>query len=192
VHETGHALAALMSSVGAPELAFVSIVPRMNGSLGFTASVPPEGAVMTRTEVRERLRTILAGRAAEEVVYGKSDISLNSGGGQGSDLAVATRTATHVICTSGFGTDGSLHWTSTRSHRCRARRAPGARRCGRSCAAGGIADQGWALNAQQSALTAGRPRVATPRSRPGWTSLPEQQRSDGCSTSGRRCAASSV
>jgi len=113
VHETGHALAALMSSVGAPELAFVSIIPRMDGSLGFTASVPPEGAVMTRTEVRQRLRTILAGRAAEEVVYGKADISLSSGGGQGSDLAVATRTATNVICTSGFGADGSLHWTST-------------------------------------------------------------------------------
>lgn len=113
VHETGHALAALKSSVGAPELAFVSIIPRMDGSLGFTASVPPEGAVLTRTEVRERLRTILAGRAAEEVVYGKSDISLNSGGGQSSDLAVATRTATNVICTSGFGADGSLHWTST-------------------------------------------------------------------------------
>jgi ATP-dependent Zn protease len=113
VHETGHALAALMSSVGAPELAFVSIIPRMNGSLGFTASVPPEGAVMTRTEVHERLRTIMAGRAAEEVVYGKGNISLSSGGGQSSDLAVATLTATNVICTSGFGTDGSLHWTST-------------------------------------------------------------------------------
>ena len=112
VHETGHALAALKSSVGAPELAFVSIIPRMDGSLGFTASVPPEGAVMTPTEVRERLRTILAGRAAEEVVYGKADISLSSGGGQNSDLAVATRTATNVICTAGFGTDGSLHWTS--------------------------------------------------------------------------------
>jgi AAA+ superfamily predicted ATPase len=113
VHETGHALAALKSSAGAPELAFVSIIPRMDGSLGFTASVPPEGAIMTRTEVRERLRTILAGRAAEEVVYGKDDISLNAGGGPTSDLAVATRTATNVICTSGFGTDGSLHWTST-------------------------------------------------------------------------------
>jgi cell division protease FtsH len=112
VHEAGHALAALMSSVGAPELAFVSIIPRMSGSLGFTASVPPEGAVMARTEVHERLRTILAGRAAEEVVYGKSNISLSSGGGQSSDLAVATLTATNVICTSGLGTDGSLHWTS--------------------------------------------------------------------------------
>lgn len=113
VHETGHALSALLCTTGAPELTFVTIIPRMDGSLGFTASMPPEGAVMTRTEVRERLRTILAGRAAEEVVYGKANISLNSGGGTTSDLAVATRTATSVICTSGFGADGSLHWTTT-------------------------------------------------------------------------------
>jgi ATP-dependent Zn protease len=113
VHETGHALSALSCTTGAPELTFVSIIPRMDGSLGFTASMPPEGAVMTRTAVLERLRTILAGRAAEEVVFGKDDISLNSGGGPSSDLAVATRTAVSVICTSGFGADGSLHWTST-------------------------------------------------------------------------------
>ncbi len=113
VHETGHALSALLSTTGAPELTFVSIIPRMDGSLGFTASMPPEGAVMTRTAVLERLRTILAGRAAEELVYGKDDVSLSSGGSTASDLAVATRLATSVICTSGFGADGSLHWTTS-------------------------------------------------------------------------------
>ncbi len=111
VHETGHALSALCSTTGAPELTFVTIIPRMDGSLGFTASVPPDGAVLTRTQVLERLRTILAGRAAEEVVYGKDGLSLSSGGGSSSDLAVATRTATGVVCTAGFGADGSLHWT---------------------------------------------------------------------------------
>jgi ATP-dependent Zn protease len=67
---------------------------------------------MTRTEVLERLRTILAGRAAEHVIYGRDDISLASGGGPTSDLAVATRVATSVVCSSGFGADGNLHWTS--------------------------------------------------------------------------------
>jgi ATP-dependent Zn protease len=56
---------------------------------------------------------MLAGRAAEEVVYGKQDLSLSSGGSTASDLAVATRLATSVICMSGFGTDGSLHWTTS-------------------------------------------------------------------------------
>ena len=112
VHETGHALSALCSTIGAPELTFVTIIPRMDGSLGFTASAPPDGAVLTRTQVLERLRTILAGRAAEQVVYGKDDLSLSSGGSTSSDLAVATRTATGVVCTAGFGADGSLHWTT--------------------------------------------------------------------------------
>jgi len=111
VHETGHALSALCSATGTPDLTFVTIIPRMDGSLGFTASAPPDGAVLTRTQVLERLRTILAGRAAEEVVYGKDDLSLSSGGSTSSDLAVATRTATGVVCTAGFGADGSLHWT---------------------------------------------------------------------------------
>jgi cell division protease FtsH len=112
-HEAGHALAALSASADGAELTFVSIVPRMDGSLGFTASMPAEGAILSRTDVLERLRTILAGRAAEQLVYGRDDISLNSGGGESSDLAVATRLATRVICTSGFATDGSLYWTSS-------------------------------------------------------------------------------
>lgn len=112
-HEAGHALAALGTSSDGVELTFVSIVPRMDGSLGFTASLPAEGAILTRADVLDRLRTILAGRAAEEVVYGPEDISLNSGGGESSDLAVATRLATRVICTSGYATDGSLYWSSS-------------------------------------------------------------------------------
>jgi AAA+ superfamily predicted ATPase len=111
VHEAGHALIGLLSARAAHEITFVSIVPRTNGSLGFTATVPPEGAVMTRREVLERLQMILAGRAAEELVYGKDDVGLGAGGGERSDLAVATHIATRLVCTSGLGADGSLHWT---------------------------------------------------------------------------------
>jgi len=113
VHEAGHAVAALRSRSGSREVTFVSIVPRTNGSLGFTATPPAEGAVMTRDEVLERLRTMLAGRAAEALVYGPENVSLNAGGGESSDLAVATRTATYTVCSAGLGSDGSLHWTSS-------------------------------------------------------------------------------
>jgi len=40
VHEAGHALAALKSATGAREVTYVSIIPRIDGSLGFTASTP--------------------------------------------------------------------------------------------------------------------------------------------------------
>jgi ATP-dependent Zn protease len=112
VHEAGHAIAGLRAANGTREIAYVSIVPRMDGSLGFTASVPNQGATLTRKDVRERLRTILSGRAAEEVIYGADDISLSAGGSEASDLAVATRLATQVICSAGFGSSGALQWTA--------------------------------------------------------------------------------
>jgi ATP-dependent Zn protease len=61
----------------------------------------------------ERVETVLAGRAAEEVVFGADDIGAGAGGpSTNSDLAVATRLATLVVCQSGLGEGGSLRWTT--------------------------------------------------------------------------------
>jgi AAA+ superfamily predicted ATPase len=111
VHEAGHALCALLAEHDRRLPAFVSIVPRANGTLGFVATAPADGALGTRREMVERLRMILGGRAAEALVYGEEDISLGSGGGRGSDLEVATRIATSLVCQTGLGADGTLHWT---------------------------------------------------------------------------------
>ena len=111
VHEAGHALASLLGSGAGADIAYVSVIPRMDGSLGFVASAPAEGAAMTRREALELLEVALGGRAAEELVYGEEEVSLGAGGGTSSDLAAATRIATALICTSGLGADGSLLWT---------------------------------------------------------------------------------
>jgi ATP-dependent Zn protease len=112
VHEAGHTVARLISSTGGEDLTFVSIIPRMDGSLGFVASVPRDGHVETRRTMLERLETVLAGRAAEEVVYGADEVGVGAGGPEkNSDLAVATRLATMIVCQTGLGADGSLHWT---------------------------------------------------------------------------------
>ena len=112
VHETGHALARLMSSSKGDDLAFISIIPRTDGSLGFTASAPADSQVLTRRTMLERLETALAGRAAEAVVFGAEDVSSGAGGSsEHSDLAIATSTATYFVCQSGLG-DASLHWTT--------------------------------------------------------------------------------
>ena len=112
VHEAGHAVARLISSTRGEDLTFVTIIPRMDGSLGFVASVPRDGHVLTRRTMLEELETDLAGRAAEEVVFGADDIGAGAGGpGRTSDLAVATRLAALIVCQSGLGDDGSLHWT---------------------------------------------------------------------------------
>jgi ATP-dependent Zn protease len=113
VHEAGHTVAQLLSSTQGKELVFASIIPRMNGSLGFVAAMPADTQVLTRRTMLERLETVLAGRAAEEVVFGAADVGAGAGGpDQSSDLAVATRLATLIVCQSGLGDHGGLRWTT--------------------------------------------------------------------------------
>lgn len=117
VHEAGHALARVMSSSKGMDLAFISIIPRMDGTLGFVASAPTESQVLTRRTMLERLETTLAGRAAEAVVFGPDDVSTGAGGSsEHSDLAVATGTATYFVCQSGLGGPTALLWTTSPSH----------------------------------------------------------------------------
>jgi ATP-dependent Zn protease len=112
VHEAGHTTSRLLSSRKGADLSFITIVPRMDGSLGFVATLPREGSSATRREMIEELETILAGRAAEEIVYGAADVGLGAGGAsESSDLAVATATATMLVCQSGLGANRALHWT---------------------------------------------------------------------------------
>jgi ATP-dependent Zn protease len=112
VHEAGHTTSRLLGLRKGTDISFVTIVPRTDGSLGFVASLPPEGSSATRREMMEELETILAGRAAEEIVYGAADIGLGAGGpSETSDLAVATATATMLVCQSGLGANKALHWT---------------------------------------------------------------------------------
>ena len=112
VHEAGHTVARLISSTHGEDLTFASIIPRLDGTLGFTAAVPTDTRVLTRQMMIERLETVLAGRASEEVVFGADDIGGGAGGGSTScDLAVATNLATLIVCQSGLGDDGFLRWT---------------------------------------------------------------------------------
>ena len=112
IHEAGHTTSRLLSSRKGADLSFITIVPRLDGSLGFVATLPREGSSATRREMIEELETILAGRAAEEIVYGAEDVGLGAGGSsQSSDLAVATATATMLVCQSGLGENRALRWT---------------------------------------------------------------------------------
>jgi cell division protease FtsH len=73
-HEAGHALAgtavaALLPPNSAPRVEAISIVARSNGALGYAYS-PPSGderSLLFADELRGRLVTLLAGRAAEEL-----------------------------------------------------------------------------------------------------------------------------
>ena len=70
-HESGHTLVGYFTP-GADPVQKVSIVPRGRGALGYTLQAPLEDRfLLSEQELRGRLRTLLGGRAAEEVVFGE-------------------------------------------------------------------------------------------------------------------------
>lgn len=68
-HEVGHALVTALEKNAEP-VQKITIVPRTMGSLGYVMQVPEEEKyLMSEKELQARLKTLLAGRAAEELVF---------------------------------------------------------------------------------------------------------------------------
>ncbi|HLL43107.1 MAG TPA: ATP-dependent zinc metalloprotease FtsH [Segetibacter sp.] len=68
-HEAGHAIVGHFTP-GADEVQKVSIVPRGIGALGYTLQMPLEDRyLMTRNELLGKIKGLLGGRAAEEIVF---------------------------------------------------------------------------------------------------------------------------
>ena len=90
-HEMGHALVAL-SLPGTDPVQKISIIPRGIAALGYTMQVPTEDRfLMKKTELLNRIASLLGGRAAEEIAFG--DIST----GAQNDLSRATDIAKSMI-----------------------------------------------------------------------------------------------
>jgi len=104
VHEAGHALARCLGPTKGQDIAFVSIVPRSDGTLGFVANAPRQQVLMTRREYLDYIAVLMAGRAAEEITFGSDGIT----GGARSDLAVATSIALSMVQEYGLGPADSL------------------------------------------------------------------------------------
>ena len=97
-HEMGHALVAL-SLPGTDPVHKISIIPRGIAALGYTMQVPTEDRfLMKKTELLNRIATLLGGRAAEEIVFG--DIST----GAHNDLSRATDIAKSMVKEYGMST----------------------------------------------------------------------------------------
>ena len=95
-HEVGHALVgALMPGGG--KVAKISIVPRGMAALGYTLQMPTEDRfLMSESELRDQIATLLGGRAAEEIVFG----SITTGAAN--DLQRATDLAERMVTTYGM------------------------------------------------------------------------------------------
>jgi cell division protease FtsH len=95
-HEVGHALVGTFSEHADP-VHKISIVPRGRAALGFTLQLPTgEQFLMTRSELFDRIKGLLGGRAAEDIVYG--EIST----GAENDLERATNLAREMVCAYGM------------------------------------------------------------------------------------------
>ena len=100
VHEIGHALVAL-ALPGLEPLAQVSIVPPGTGALGHHLRQPfRDRHVMTREQLEHTVVMLLAGGAAEQLVFG--DLST----GSADDLAAAGDVARDLVTRHGLGKSG--------------------------------------------------------------------------------------
>lgn len=93
-HESGHALASKLLS--AREVTKVTIIPR-GLALGYTLNLPQEDKyLMSRKELVDEMTVILAGRAAEEIVFGEVTT------GSQNDLERVTELARRMVCEFGM------------------------------------------------------------------------------------------
>ncbi len=95
-HEVGHALVAAHSEHADP-VHKISVVPRGRAALGYTMQLPnTQQFLATRPELLDRIRGLLGGRAAEEVVFGEVSP------GAANALDRATGIARQMVCVYGM------------------------------------------------------------------------------------------
>ncbi|MFT8352605.1 ATP-dependent zinc metalloprotease FtsH [Clostridium saccharoperbutylacetonicum] len=90
-HEVGHALASALQKKTQP-VHKITIVPRTMGALGYTMQMPEEEKyLMTKEEILEQIVVLLAGRAAEDLVFNEVTT------GASNDIERATSLARQMV-----------------------------------------------------------------------------------------------
>jgi cell division protease FtsH len=106
-HEAGHALMDYYLETQDP-VRRISIVPSSKGALGYTLSHPDEDKYSVyKTELKERIASLLGGRVAEELTLG-GDFS----GGASNDIQRATAIARNMVTRYGMSDLGPILYGS--------------------------------------------------------------------------------
>lgn len=100
-HEAGHALVAKKLS-NLNRVTKVSIIPSTKGMGGFSLNIPPDRMYQTKKDIVSNIMVALGGRAAEEIIFGKDNITT----GASSDLQKATEMTLAMI--GSYGMDDHL------------------------------------------------------------------------------------
>lgn len=102
-HEAGHALA--IKLLTKDEIPKVTILGSTSGAGGVTFRTPPEKGFMSRKEMMNYIKTLYAGRAAEELYFGNRD---DITGGASNDIEVATKMIYNYLTTYGMSSSMGL------------------------------------------------------------------------------------
>ncbi len=95
-HEVGHAIVGHLMP-GGSKVAKISIVPRGMSALGYTLQLPTEERFLnSKQDLQGQIATLLGGRSAEEIVFGKITT------GAANDLQRATDLAEQMVGTYGM------------------------------------------------------------------------------------------
>ena len=100
-HEVGHALVAALEKHSQP-VSKITIVPHTTGALGYTMQMPEEEKYLsTKDELMTELKSLVGGRAAEEVAFGVQTTGASNDIQRATDLA--RRMVTQFGMSSRFG-----------------------------------------------------------------------------------------
>jgi cell division protease FtsH len=101
-HEVGHALVSAIEKETTP-VTKITIVPHTTGALGYTLYTPDEEKYLsTKDELLVKLRSLLGGRAAEEIVFGTVT------NGASNDIQQANGLARNMVCLYGMSQELGL------------------------------------------------------------------------------------
>ena len=101
-HEVGHALVSALEKDATP-VTKITIVPHTDGALGYTLYLPEEEKYLsTKDELLVKLRSLLGGRAAEQLVFGTVTT------GASNDIQQATGLARNMVALYGMSEELGL------------------------------------------------------------------------------------
>lgn len=102
-HESGHALC---SVIRLPEdkVSKITIIPTTKGAGGYTLTIPKDSSYQTISNLKNKIMVLLAGRAAEEIIFGSDNITTGAYG----DLKSSTEIITSMLSEYGMGNNLGL------------------------------------------------------------------------------------
>lgn len=112
-HEAGHAF---ITKLVAPEnkVTKVTIIPSTKGAGGFSMNIPPDKMYRTKQDMMNSIKIALAGRAAEELIFGEENITT----GASNDIEKATKIIVSMIKQFGMSKKlGMLNYEALHGHR---------------------------------------------------------------------------